>query len=171
MTGRALELLVFGLVGASATAVYFGVAIMVYAIPPFNAHPASAAFVASVASVLWSYAGHHRFTFRRSGSHHFYLPRFVGISVMLSAMAVCGTYIATQSFGVGYQLATLCVTISYPIASFALNRSWVFVERNSKAIDPFGNCSARQESDNASTDAAWRQSDTQTTKWEQGAGR
>jgi putative flippase GtrA len=130
MTGRALELLVFGIVGASATAVYFGVALMVYAIPPFEAHPASAAFVASVVSVLWSYAGHHRFTFRRTGSHHFYFPRFVAISVMLSAIAVCATYFVTSSFGVNYQLATLGVTISYPLASFALNRSWVFGQRS-----------------------------------------
>ena len=127
MTGRASELLAFGIVGASATAVYFGVAIMVYTIPPFDTHPAIAAFVASVASLLWSYAGHHRFTFRKTGSHYFYLPRFVGISVILSVMAVCGTYFATQSFGVDYQLATLGITISYPLASFALNRSWVFV--------------------------------------------
>jgi putative flippase GtrA len=125
-SARVFELLVFGLVGASATVVYMSVAIMVYAIPPFAAHPASAAFVASVASVFWSYVGHHHFTFRRIGSHHVYLPRFVAIAVILSAMAVCGTYLATQSFGVDYRLATLGVTISYPLASFALNRGWVF---------------------------------------------
>jgi len=125
----ALELLVFGLVGASATAVYLGVAITVYAVPPFNAYPSSAAFVASLASVLWSYTGHHRFTFRKTGSHHFYLPRFVGISVMLSAMAVCGTHFATQSFGVEYKFAALGVAVSYMLASFGLNRSWVFGRR------------------------------------------
>jgi putative flippase GtrA len=151
MTRRALELLVFGLVGASATTVYFGVANILYRVPPLHGHPASAAFVASVASVLWSYAGHHRFTFRKTGSHHFYLPRFVGISLMLSAMAVCGTYFATESYGVDYQLATLGVTISYPLASFALNRSWVFVERNPEAMTPFKNGSARQ-SDKTSID-------------------
>ena len=144
MTERALELLVFGIVGASATVVYFGVAIIVYALPPFNAHPAIAALVASIASVLWSYAGHHRFTFRKTGSHHFYLPRFVGISIILSAMAVCGTYFATHTFGVDYQLATLGVTISYPLASFALNRSWVFGQRNPETIDPVGNGTARR---------------------------
>lgn len=126
MTNRAVELIVFGLVGATATAVYFGVAIVLYAIPPFDAYPASAAFVASLASVLWSYVGHHHFTFGKTGAHQFYLPRFLTISIVLSAMAVCGTHFATQSFGVDYQLATLGVTISYPFASFALNRSWVF---------------------------------------------
>jgi hypothetical protein len=35
-------------------------------------------------------------------------------------MAVCSTYFATEAFGVDYHLETLGVTISYPIASFAL---------------------------------------------------
>lgn len=126
MNGHAYELLVFGLVGASATAIYFAVAIALHAMPSFEAHPAGAALVASVASVLWSYAGHHRFTFRKSGSHDFYLPRFIGVSVVLSAMAVAGTYAATHFFGVDFYSATLGVTIAYPIVSFALNRSWVF---------------------------------------------
>ena len=126
MTRRAWELLVFGLVGVTATAIYFVVAIVLYAIPPFDTHPASAAFLASVASVLWSYAGHHRFTFRKVGSHHLYLPRFVAISIILSTMAVCGTYFTVHTFGVDYQVAILGVTVSYPLASFVLNRGWVF---------------------------------------------
>src|SRR5262245_19895355 len=124
MTACAFELLVFGLVGASATAVYYVVAIVVYAIPPFYARPASAAFVASVASVLWSYAGHHRFTFHKTGSHSFYFPRFLGIAIVLSVMAVCGTSFATQYLQVDYELATLLVAIFYPLASYTLNRSW-----------------------------------------------
>jgi putative flippase GtrA len=126
MTRRAIEIIVFGLVGATATAIYFGVAIVLYAIPPFDTHPASAAFIASVASVLWSYAGHHHFTFRKTGSHHFYLPRFLAISIVLSTMAVCGVYFAIHSFGVDYQAAIFGVTVSYPLASFVLNREWVF---------------------------------------------
>jgi putative flippase GtrA len=138
MPRHAIEIIVFGLVGATATAIYFGVAIVLYAIPPFDAYPASAAFVASVASFLWSYAGHHHFTFHKTGSHYFYLPRFLTISIVLSAMAVCGTYFAIHSFGVDYQASILSVTILYPLASFALNRSWVFGERHAGASDKSG---------------------------------
>jgi len=120
MTGRALELLVFGIVAPLQRRSIL--ALLSWYTPLLLSTPIRQVRRSSAPSRRFCgpTPGHHRFTFRRTGSHHFYFPRFVAISVMLSAMAVCGTYFATHSFGVDYQLAAFGLTISTPLASFAL---------------------------------------------------
>jgi putative flippase GtrA len=120
------QVLRFGIVGGVATAVYLIVAISLPALPSFSAPPTVAASIASVVSLLVSYFGHHKLTFSKVGHHELYLPRFLLSSVALSLIAVNFTYFLTETAQFDYRIASLCVALSYPLASFLLSRIWIF---------------------------------------------
>lgn len=113
----------FGLVGILATAIYLIIAVI---LPEYSISPTLAAAIASIVSVGFSYLGHHSFTFSKSGLHEFYLPRFLIVSTLLSAVATATTFIMTNFFGLSANNAAVVVAIFYPIFSFALNNLWVF---------------------------------------------
>jgi putative flippase GtrA len=116
----------FSIVGGVATAVYLIVGISLPALPSFSVPPTVTASIASVASLLVSYFGHHKVTFSKVGHHEFYLPRFLLSSVSMSLVAVSVTWFLTETAQFDYRIVSLCVALSYPLASFLLGRFWIF---------------------------------------------
>ena len=72
----------FAVVGLVATGVYFGITAGLGS-RVVGMEPVTASTLGFLVSVLVSYLGHHRFTFRVSGRHGFYLPRFLFVTLSL----------------------------------------------------------------------------------------
>ena len=122
--GRALR---FGIVGAVSTATYFVVTAVV-GNPPVLLDPSLANLLGFLASVGVSYIGHHYFTFQvaGAGAHAHYAPRFVVTTAILFAMSAVVMAVSRYWLGLDHTLATAIVTVSYPVASYALNTLWTF---------------------------------------------
>ncbi|MBI3678473.1 MAG: GtrA family protein [Proteobacteria bacterium] len=121
------EVLRFGLVGISATALY--AAIFWFTSSKTGPAPAVSAAVASVISIAASYTGHYYFTFHSSRSHHSSVPSFLVVSAILTAgnAFIAGVVGWLSTF----QSAPLIATcLFYPPASFLLNRRFAFSTRD-----------------------------------------
>lgn len=114
----------FGSVGILATAVHYGVALIIVLV----ASPYLANFVGYCAAVGVSYIGHQRFTFRiakEAAEHGRRLPRFVVTSfsaLIISQLVLTGTAAVGLTEVIGLAVAVLSV----PPYTFLLSRLWVF---------------------------------------------
>ena len=119
-----MELVRFGVVGIVSTAVYLLLSI---SLTKLNiADPFLSSILAILVSFVISYLGHYAFTFKVSGSHTKYFPRFgatqIAIFVMLSGLS-----------GILFKMTFLdpiiinCgIAIVWPVLSFLLNKKWAF---------------------------------------------
>src|SRR6266542_1291596 len=101
---------------------------MVYAIAPFDAYPASAAFVGSVASVLWSYAGAPPFHLPQDRLSSFLLSPVrchLGHALGYGGLRHVFRYPFIRS---GLPARSLWANDFNPSREFRVNRSWVFTE-------------------------------------------
>jgi len=115
----------FIVTGIVATATYFATTLLLMA-QPFGVEPVIASVLAFATSILVSYAGHHRYTFERSGRHGFYFPRFVAVTTVLFVLSTLGMYVFTRVIHTDPVYVTIAITAAYPIASYLLNLFWVF---------------------------------------------
>src|SRR5579864_521758 len=77
-----------------------------------------------------SYIGHHAITFRRSGAHLHYGPRFVVVTALMLVISNLLAYGMVTVAGVNYLSGSLVIAIVYPVGSFVLQSLWVFAERS-----------------------------------------
>ncbi len=124
----------YGVVGIAATATYLLVfnlvALPVGPFSPFAGHLAGLSV-----SILVSYAGHHGFTFRRSGLHTRYFTRFVAITATLSLLSSAIAFFCDRYLGLSAAAISLLISALYPGASYLLHTLWTFAEhRAEKAI-------------------------------------
>lgn len=124
----AARLFRFGIVGVAATIVYFTVATLLGR-PPIDMDPVKANAVGVAASLLISYIGHHRFTFRVSGDHGYYLTRFLIMTTLLFILSSGIMALLRYVWKIDHTVATAGIAVGYPIVSYILNLAWTFVEK------------------------------------------
>lgn len=119
-----LQLVVFCVVGAALTAVYFVVANVGSVM--LGLAPQSASGGAYLATIPLGYFAHRRITFRSARTHSIAVPRFVAASFVGVLIAWVVPYVAVHAFAVPHWAAYLAVSVLAPAISFVLMRFWVF---------------------------------------------
>jgi putative flippase GtrA len=76
-----------------------------------------------------SYLGHHTLTFRRSGAHLHYGPRFLVVTAIMLLLSNGLAFVLIEMAGFNYLAASAGIGIVYPLGSFFLQRLWVFATR------------------------------------------
>jgi|tagenome__1003787_1003787.scaffolds.fasta_scaffold20718716_2 putative flippase GtrA len=120
------EVLRFATVGLTATLVYFVAFNVVSYGTAFS--PVIANIVAFGLSLAVSYLGHKHVTFRASGSHSVYLPKFFAITAVLVSATSVLSVAGTSWLQLPPYMVAFLVSASYPVGSFFLNKFWVFKE-------------------------------------------
>jgi putative flippase GtrA len=122
----------FGAVGLAATVGYFaitaGLGHMRVGFDPIVAH-----VLGISASLLVSYWGHHRFTFRADGAHAFYLPRFLLVTGFLFLLSTAAMAFGRYGLALDHTLVTAGIAVGYPLASYLLNALWTFARTRQQA--------------------------------------
>jgi putative flippase GtrA len=122
----------FGAVGLIATVSYFAItAGLGHSAIGFD--PVVAHVLGTSASLLVSYAGHHRFTFRADGAHAFYLPRFLLVTGILFLLSTAAMAFGRYGLGLDHTLVTAGIAVGYPIMSYLLNALWTFARAGQRA--------------------------------------
>ena len=117
----------FGLVGVGATVCY---AIVTFAIVWSGLGGSIVAtIIGQGTSAFISYFGHLHFSFRVEPDHRAFLWRFVVVAVATFALNLLLTWGLISIFHEAYQVPIVAVAIALPIASYLLNRFWIFVPR------------------------------------------
>jgi putative flippase GtrA len=80
-------------------------------------------------SLATSYFGHHAITFRRTGAHLHYGPRFIVVTVVMLVISNFIAYGMVTVVGVNYLWGSLIIALIYPVGSFVLQSLWVFADR------------------------------------------
>ncbi|UZE48078.1 GtrA family protein [Rhodopseudomonas sp. P2A-2r] len=118
----------FGMVGIIATLLYF-MTTTILGRPPFSIDPVAANSAGVAVSLLFSYLGHHRFTFGVASGHGRSLPRFLIVSGGLFVLSSAAMAAARYVWSYDHMLVTACITICYPVMSYLINSAWTFAER------------------------------------------
>ena len=80
-------------------------------------------------SLAVSYFGHHAITFRRSGAHFRYGPKFVVVTALMLIVSNLMAYGMVTISGANYLWSSALIALVYPAGSFVLQNLWVFAER------------------------------------------
>ena len=123
----------FGIVGAAATFVYFAITAGLGR-PPIEMEPIAANAVGVAASLLVSYFGHHRYTFRALGNHERYLPRFLTVTAGLFLLSTAAMAIARYVWRLDHIVVTAFIAVGYPVLSYILNLLWTFSHRGDQGL-------------------------------------
>ena len=120
--GEAWQVLRFGLVGAAASLTYLlsSIALLGLGFAPFAVNLAAFAF-----SLTLSYLGQYYFTYRAAGAHRMLSVRYAGSTAVLIAVCTALHWGLLQLL-FDPRLASLAVTLTYPVLSFLLNHGWVY---------------------------------------------
>lgn len=122
LDGRGLRILRFGLVGVAATALYVALAHLFLAV---GASVELAHVAATGLSLVFSYLAQKAVTFRVSGDHRRYGPRFAIATaglVTVSSAAVA----ALSAAGFADGAVVIGNAVVYPAASFLVHTFWTF---------------------------------------------
>ena len=119
------SMLRFGIVGISATIVYYAVAIIA---SKFGLVAAIANLVGFGAGALTSFVGHFHYTFKKSDNHFRYLIRFIIVTFFGYVLSNIIIFIALDVSQAPFWLAMLIVVLILPPASWLCNRYWAFNE-------------------------------------------
>jgi putative flippase GtrA len=131
-TYRALDLRIvmrFVAVGITATLVYCVVALTLSG-SLINMQMGSASALAFILSLLCSYLGHAKFTYRINDGHLRCGFRFAVVAGTLSVALSLFAEILVGPLGVGRVYAVLIVAALYPPISFIIHSSWSFSPPN-----------------------------------------
>ncbi|MDB5582189.1 MAG: polysaccharide biosynthesis protein GtrA [Bradyrhizobium sp.] len=124
----------FGIVGVSATLVYFSVTAVLGG-TSINLNPIISNMLGVAASLSISYFGHHRFTFSALGQHGRYLPRFLFVMTTLFLLS-CGVMAAgSYLLKLNHTLLTAFIAVFFPAVSFLVNMLWTFAHKNENGAD------------------------------------
>jgi putative flippase GtrA len=117
------QLVIFGLVGVTATITHYTTALTCHEMIGFNLHVAN--FIGYACAVGVSYFGHGLLTFRVKLNRSV-LRRFVLVSVttyLASAAILAGL---EEGLNVPHRLSLAVVVMIIPLISFLLNKLWVY---------------------------------------------
>lgn len=118
------EPLVFGIVGVISTLIYLAVCFLCARGLDLTALPSSV--IGHTIATVWSFLGHHRLTFRRTGQYGHYGRRFFVLMVLnyLANMAI----VQVVSGWLGYSDTTsfIAVALLIPGFSYLISKFWVF---------------------------------------------
>ena len=128
----------FVLVGIAATATYFCLSLALVSMNRFD--PFTVNFLALTISILVSYVGHHKFTFKKQGSHAFYFPRFLFTTLISLVYSNGIVFVVVYSLKQSVSLSTTIVTVTYPILSFTMHLLWTFASRKEYISQPTKEC-------------------------------
>ena len=119
------QVLVFGLVGLTATATHYGVAFgLSEKVTPYVAN-----FAGFLAAIGVSYLGHLRLTFKlgwEQADHSYRLPRFLFVAVSGFALSQLALAAALGPFRLPLSMALGVAVIAVPTFTFLVSRLWVF---------------------------------------------
>lgn len=119
-----IKLLRFAIVGGVATVVYtLSMATLVELI---SVLPVTAAVISYCLSITTSYLANHRWTFRASGNHVTYLPRYLLVSGLALCINVAITYTIVNVLEIWYGFSVALVVVVVPLFTFSLNHGWTF---------------------------------------------
>ena len=124
----------FSAVGALATVVHIGVAVVTVA--AIGANPTVGSMIGFVAAFLVSYVGHFRFTFAAPGRYRDYLLKFVVSSLASFFLSTSAVWVATAILGIDYKPALIALAIIVPVCNYLVNRFWVFLQPGSGSGRP-----------------------------------
>ncbi|MEM6549702.1 MAG: GtrA family protein [Pseudomonadota bacterium] len=118
----------FGIVGISATALYFALA--------WSMHRAGlvvevASLIAQIISLIYSYYAQKRFTFGVAGEHKRFGPRFFVATLAILASAQTLVWFLDEQ-GVAATHTLLINSIYYPAASFLVHTFWTFAKPDAR---------------------------------------
>lgn len=120
--GEAWQILRFGMVGGAASLTYLASSIVLLEL---GMAPLAVNLAAFAISLALSYLGQYYFTYRAAGAHRMLSRRYAISTAIL--IAVCtGLHWALLRLSLDPRLASLAVTLTYPLLSFLLNHGWVF---------------------------------------------
>jgi putative flippase GtrA len=115
----------FIVVGVVATLTHVLVAVCL--ISALGVRPAALAnAIAVVAGSSVSYLGNYFWTFRRGGRHLVRLPRFAVAYMTVFVLNALVMGLVADLGGVAYLIPLVAVIAMTPVATFLLNRYWVF---------------------------------------------
>ncbi len=119
------QLVRFGIVGVSASAVHFCVVVSLVELAALK--PLVANIFAFFISFQVSYFGHSNWTFGETATlHRVALPRLLLVSVIAMAINETMFYFMMTFFQLPYPIALLVVLTTIPIVTFIINKLWVF---------------------------------------------
>jgi putative flippase GtrA len=117
------QLVMFGLVGVTATATHYMTALSCHEIIGFNLHVAN--FIGYTCAVGVSYFGHGLLTFRVK-LNRWVLRRFVVVSVTAYSASAAILAGLETGFNLPHRLSLAVVVLTIPLISFLLNKLWVY---------------------------------------------
>ena len=120
------SMLRFGIVGISATIIYYVVALVA---AKFGLVAVMANLVAYAAGVATSFVGHFHYTFKKRDNHFRYLIRFVIVTFFGYILSNIIIFIVMEVNQAPFWLATLIVALLLPPANWICNRYWAFNEQ------------------------------------------
>jgi putative flippase GtrA len=126
LVGEFWRLARFSVVGAVATVVHIGVAMI--AVAAAGANPTVAAMIGFTAAFAVSYFGHFRFTFAASGRHRDYLLKFAVSSLASLVLSTGMVWVATAILGIDYKPSLIALAVIVPVCNYLVNRFWVFLQ-------------------------------------------
>jgi putative flippase GtrA len=117
------QLIVFGLVGVTATATHYLVALLSHEGAGINLYVSNMAGYCTAVAV--SYVGHGVLTFQTRLTRHVF-KRFIVVSM--------GTFLTTEGilavleeqFGLAHRVSLAIVVLTVPIITFILSKLWVY---------------------------------------------
>ena len=121
----------YGLSGSAAVGVHLALLVVLVELGGMPAVMAS--LVGFACGTIVNYALQHRFVFSRSGSHGWYFPRYIAvtlITMMLNTVVFWALYSGLGVFYVASQVITIGIVV--PV-NFAMNRSFTFASRTGAA--------------------------------------
>lgn len=127
------QVLRFAITGGLATLTHIGVAL------GLNEHsgvsPLWANFMAFFVAWFVSYFGNYFWTFEKSSTHHWSLPRF-GVTALAGFFASQFiVWLAVAVAGLSFREALVPVVLIVPAISFLMSRYWVFLSGTEPAIE------------------------------------
>jgi putative flippase GtrA len=116
----------FSAVGAIATCVHIGVAMI--AVAAAGVSPTVGATIGFLSAFIVSYVGHFRFSFAASGRYRDYLLKFAVSSLASFLLSTAAVWVATAILGIDYKPALIALVIIVPVCNYLVNRFWVFLQ-------------------------------------------
>lgn len=115
----------FGIIGVIATFAYFAIALA--GVKVLDLPPTTSTIIGQVCSVIISYLGHRRFTFRVAGSHLSHVTRYALIAVPFGFALNFGiTWLITSVLSAPAEVAFAVVMLVIPPSTYLVNLLIVF---------------------------------------------
>lgn len=119
----ARQLLVFGIIGVSATLTHYVVALLTHNYLGFNLYIANLSGYCTAVAI--SYFGHGRLTFRRE-LNWLVFSRFVLVSLTTLGLSEILLWGLESQFSLHHTLSLAIVVCTIPVITFVLSKLWVF---------------------------------------------